>query len=94
MFKNQRYATCGVNARIPILTQLILWEMIDDLKAVEPDYFQVFHLSEEYGMQKVIHEQEQPEYKRTCLFVGVEPVNEKIYIIDSIDYRIPLPRIR
>ena len=86
MFKNQRYATCGVNARIPLITQIMMWGMIDDLKVPSVDYFQVFLLSAEKGMQKIVHEQEQPEYRKEYLFNEVEPVNEKVYVIDSEEY--------
>ena len=86
MFKNQRYVTRGVNARIPLLTQILMWEMIDSLQEVEPDYLQIFRLSEENGKQKVIHEQEQPEYKKEYVLSEIEPVNEKVYVIDSEEY--------
>ena len=78
MFKNQRYATCGVNARIPLITQIMMWGMIDSLQAVEPD--------EENGMQRIVHEQEQPEYRKEYIIGVVEPVNEKVYVIDSEEY--------
>ncbi len=86
MFKNKRYATCGINARVPLLTQLILWGMIDDLKAVPVDSFQIFRLSESEGKQKIVHEHEQPEFRQEILLHSVEPVNEKVYVIDSIEY--------
>ena len=86
MFKNKRYATCGVNSRIPLMTQILMWGMIDSLQAVEPDYLQIFCLSEKNGMQRIVHEQEQPEYRKEYLFNEVEPVNEKIYVIDSEEY--------
>ena len=86
MFKNQRYATCGVNARIPLITQIMMWGMIDSLQAVEKDYLQIFRLSEENGKQKIVHEQEQPEYKKEYILGEIEPVNEKVYVIDSEEY--------
>ena len=86
MFKNQRYATRGVNARIPLITQIMMWGMIDSLQEVEPDYLQIFRLSVENGKQKIVHEQEQPEYRKEYLLKEVEPVNEKVYVIDSEEY--------
>lgn len=64
MFKNPRYATCGINAEIPLALQLILWKMIDEMEAAQKDYLQVFALSSENGEQKIIHEQEQPDYRK------------------------------
>ena len=86
MFKNKRYVTSGVNAKIPPITQIILWSMIDDQRAVEPDYLQIFRLSVENGKQKIVHEQEQPEYKKEYILGEIEPVNEKVYVIDSEEY--------
>ena len=86
MFKNQRYVTRGVNARIPLITQIMMWGMIDSLQEVEPDYLQIFCLSAENGKQKIVHEQEQPEYKKEYMISEVEPVNEKVYVIDSEEY--------
>ena len=82
MFKNERYATCGVAARIPLVTQLMMWAMIDDLKAVEVDSFQIFFLSPSNEKQK----QEVPEFRRELSFDCEEPVTEKVYVIDSIEY--------
>ena len=86
MFNNKRYATCGVNARIPLITQIMMWGMIDSLQAVEKDYLQIFRLSEENGRQKIVHEQEQPEYRKEYILGAIESVNEKVYVIDSEEY--------
>ena len=37
MFKNQPYLTKGVNERIPLLTQLFLWNLIENM-SVEKEY--------------------------------------------------------
>jgi hypothetical protein len=54
MFDKQRYLTRGVDKTIPLEVQIFMWQCIDNLK-VEKDYLQVFDLSVENGMQKVIH---------------------------------------
>ena len=81
MFKNQPYLTKGVNERIPLLTQLFLWDLIDKLD--EPkDYIQFFYLSEENGRQKITHKQEKPEYKHEYL-LDTKPVTETVFVIDD-----------
>ena len=84
MFSNQRYLTKGVQADIPFELQLFMWECI---KAVpEPDYLQIFRLSDLNGKQMVIHEQEIPEYKREYFLAVTEPINAKVYVIDDGDH--------
>ncbi|MGN0679484.1 MAG: DUF960 family protein, partial [Oscillospiraceae bacterium] len=41
MFNNPRYATRGVNSEVPMLTQIILWGLIDSMEVAEKDYLQV-----------------------------------------------------
>ena len=86
MFKNERYVTCGVASRIPLGTQLMMWAMIDDLKAVEVDSFQIFFLSPSNEKQKITQMQEVPEFRRELSVDCEEPVTEKVYVIDSIEY--------
>lgn len=84
MFKGERYMTKGVQSDIPIVLQIFMWDCI---KAVpEPDYLQIFRLSEFNGKQKVIHEQEVPEYKREYLLAFPNPITAKVYVIDDGDY--------
>ena len=78
--------TCGVAARIPLVTQLMMWAMIDDLKAVEVDSFQVFFLSPANEKQKITQMQEVPEFRRELTVDCEEQVTEKVYVIDSIEY--------
>jgi len=81
MFTNQPYLTKGVNERIPLLTQLFLWNLIEKLD--EPkDYIQFFYLSVENGRQKITHKQEQPEYQREYL-LDTKPVTETVFVIDD-----------
>lgn len=84
MFSNQRYLTKGVQMDIPFELQIFMWECI---KAVpEPDYMQIFRLSDFNGKQRIIHEQEIPEYKREYLLAVTEPINAKVYVIDDGDH--------
>ncbi len=84
MFKSERYMTKGVQSDIPVVLQIFMWDCI---KAVpEQDYLQLFLLSEVDGKQKVVHEQEVPEYKREYLLAFPEPINAKVYVIDDGDH--------
>ena len=83
MFNNPRYVTSGVNSELPLLTQIILWGLIDTMEVVRKDYLQVFLLSADGENQRIIHEQEQPEYRKECLFPSENPVTAKVYVIDD-----------
>ena len=85
MFDNEHYLTCGIEAAIPPITQLLLWQMID-LLPTEPDYLQVFELSDHEGVQKILHKQERPEYEAEAVLIGPEPVSAKIFVIDDGDH--------
>ena len=84
MFKNKRFITKGAESDVPLLLQLFMWECIDEMQ--EPkDYLQVFEFMLSDNKQKIIHSQEEPEYKReyllklsdTLFYIG------KIFIIDD-----------
>lgn len=83
MFNGKRLATRGVSENVPIVLQAIMWNLIDMME-VRKDYLQVFELSEENGMQKIVHSQEEPEYKREYLIKTDVPfLNAKIFVIDD-----------
>ncbi len=86
MFKNPHYATRSINAEIPLDLQLVLWKMIDEMEAAQKDYLQVFILSTENGEQKIVHEQEEPDYHKEYTFSGDCSVNVKIFVIDDGDH--------
>lgn len=82
-FKVRRFITCGVAEKVDILLQIFIWECIENLPQPK-DYLQVFEFAEENGKLKIVHSQEEPEYKREYLiktdapfFVG------KIFVIDD-----------
>ena len=84
MFTN-RYITKGVQSEIPAVLQIFMWDCISALP--EPkDYLQIFRLSSVDGKQKIVHEQEQPEFKREYILNLPEPVNAKVYVIDDVDH--------
>ena len=88
MFDNPRYVTAGINAMVDLGTQIILWNLIDNFdKSIEQDYLQVFDLSlarvNGKALQKIVHKQEVPEYKREYVMHSVEPIEAKIFAIDD-----------
>lgn len=83
MFKNPRYCTKGINETVPILTQIILWDLIDSMEVAEKDYLQVFRLTTDGSTQHITHSQEQPPYERTLEFRTNEPITSKIFVIDD-----------
>ena len=84
MFTN-RYITKGVQSEIPAVLQIFMWDCISALP--EPkDYLQIFRLSCIDGKQKIIHEQEQPEFKREYILAVPNPITAKVYVIDSDTY--------
>ena len=77
-----RYLTRGVDAKIPIALQVMMWQAVDQMP--EPkDYLQVFHLSEKNGLQIVHHTSEQPQFEMTYIAEAEKPVTAKVYIIDD-----------
>ena len=83
MFTSPRYATRGVTTTVPLMLQIILWDLIDSMEVAEKDYLQVFRLSAESGKQKITHTQEQPEYSKEYLFPSEDPIKAKIFVIDD-----------
>lgn len=88
MFTNKRYVTGKIANEIPDEIQLVLWIMIDNLRKstnIELDYLQVFRLYNQGGKQKIIHSQEQPEYRNEIIVTFLcHPVeNTRIFVIDD-----------
>lgn len=86
--KENRYITRGVNEKLDLPLQILLWSLVDDLK-IEKDYLQVFKLSRVGDVVNIEHTQEIPDYK-ACIKVNVKDLefdgDEKVYLIDSQDY--------
>lgn len=88
MFSNERYITRGAQAIVPFDTQLLLWELIEELGCqIELDYLQVFKLQSinQNGqtLQSIEHHQEKPQYMQKRFFRVSEPVDITVWIIDD-----------
>lgn len=91
MFDKEKYISKGINEKLSVDLIALLWLMIDEIKSkTDLDYLQIFNLSidEQDGVkvQKIIHEQEIPEYKNSIYVLCDKPVNAKVYCIDSEEY--------
>ncbi len=89
--KNNRYITRGINEELDLRLQLILWNMIDNLKeeGKELDYLQVFKVRKHEEKIMIEHSQEVPKYKENyVLDLNNIEINEiiKVFVIDSEDY--------
>ena len=83
MFPSNRYATANIMREVPLGLQIFLWQCVAGIQ-VEADYLQIFRLSIAKGLQKIIHEQECPPYKKEYLFAPLfPPVEAKIYVIND-----------
>ncbi|CEQ11101.1 Staphylococcal protein of uncharacterised function (DUF960) [[Clostridium] sordellii] len=90
-FKNNRYITRGINKKLDLRLQLILWNMIDSLKeeGKELDYLQVFKVRKCEEKIIIEHSQEVPKYKENyVLTLDDIEINEiiKIFVIDNEEY--------
>ena len=82
IFENQKFITCGVANTIPELLQIIMWELIKTIP-VDTDYLQVFSLSPDINGQRIIHSQENPDYKKEYVFNLDTAVVGKVFVIDD-----------
>ena len=85
IFNNRKFITKGVSERIPIPLQLFMWEKIHNLP-VDKDYLQVFSLSEKDGKQRVVHNQEEPEYTKEYVLNVAPVITAKVFVIDNKTY--------
>ena len=81
MFNNPRYCTKGISETVPLLTQIILWNLIDSMEVEEKDYLQVFRLTTDSTTQHITHSQEQPPYERTLEFRTDNPIIAKVFVM-------------
>ncbi len=81
-----RYLTRDVDAEIPLVLQVFLWECIDRMPE-DRDYLQVFSFSDLNGMQRIEHTAEQPAFRMEYILTMVdEAVTAKVYVIDDGDH--------
>jgi hypothetical protein len=85
MFSSNRYATARVSEEVPFELQLFMWMCIDGLGG-EADYLQVFELTATPEVQRIVHTQEQPEYRQEYLIKCDKPLSAKIFVIDDVEY--------
>lgn len=83
-----KYMTKGIQERIPLDLQILMWQMYDRCKEEmeKMDYLHVFQLKRLEGNplnQEIVHQQEIPEYQRSYVVEVDQSVNEKIYIIEN-----------
>ena len=84
----QRYITSGVNEQISIDIQLFCWYCYEVVKATgKYDYLQVFELKTVgEDTQQIEHRQEAPEYNQVYQLKSINPIEQKIFIIDEGEY--------
>ena len=90
---DQRLVTRGIAEQISRELQFILWGLVDQemQRGQILDYLQVFELSVDYvneqPWQRIVHTQEVPMFQRIWVIaLQGQPVNGKMWIIDSGDY--------
>ena len=94
MFNNSGFMTRGYQADVPLMTQLILTNLINKAKETLPemDYLQVFRLKKSYSngkaLQEIIHSQEVPPLSHTIYLQIPEEdiITTKIFVIDDNDH--------
>ena len=87
--KDNRYVTRGVNEKVDIRLQLMIWSMLDKLKDegnVELDYLQIFKIRKDGNKIVINQNQEVPEY--SCTYeIELEDIQIddeiKLYVIDN-----------
>lgn len=94
--EKKRYETKGVMEELDVLYRFLIWTLIDALKSgMELDYLQVFEFKTESETNaitpknytlKLIHSQEEPEYKKEYVLPVKSVINGKIFVIDDGDH--------
>lgn len=83
MFNNKRFITRGIEIDIPLWLQNLMWYAIDTMEVDAKDYLQVFTLSAVNNKQNIIHEQEEPTYRKEYLVDTDTPITVKVFVIDD-----------
>lgn len=92
MFNNKRYITSGIQQELPLEMQILLWQMINNMEgSIQQDYLQVFTFTRnndatDNRQQIIEHTQECPDYRKEYRFDCPEPLQLKIFVIDSGEY--------
>ncbi len=85
MFDGKKYVTRGVLNEIPPLLQVLMWQLIEELK-IPKDALQIFQLVPVKGRQKIVHMQESPFYRKEYLIAFDTAVDARVYVIDDEIY--------
>ena len=88
MFDKDKYLTAGVDANIPLIAQLFMWDMIETARSkIKLDYLQIFKLKpakvDSAVVQVVEHSQEVPVFHQTAAFPCDAPITAKVWVIDD-----------
>ena len=90
-YKKNRYITRGINEKLDIRLQILLWDLIDSLKEKnqELDYLQVFNIGNKDKEIVIEHSQEVPKYKAKYGLNNDEIIfqgNIKVFVIDDTEH--------
>lgn len=89
--KIERYMTRGIQQRMPLELQIVLWELQAQIRCEQAriDYLQVYELKiiedNNRREQVVLHSSEQPEYEKIHHFQVEEPIIGKVFIIEEVE---------
>lgn len=89
MFDKARYLTRGIQEEVDPILQLFMWKLIDKFQKeqdIPQDYLQVFKIKKLDEGIKIIHSQEEPDYKQEYNFDFSIDRNTKVYVIDDGDH--------
>ena len=75
MFNGKKYVTRGVLNEIPPPLQVLMWQLIEELK-IPKDALQIFQLVPVKGRQKIVHMQESPFYRKEYLVNASDKMKE------------------
>lgn len=82
------YITTGIREQVPHEIQIFCWQCYEQVKATDQhDYLQVFELKQVgEDTQQIEHRQEVPEYNQVYQLKSINPIEQKIFIIDEGEY--------
>lgn len=82
------YMTTGIREQVPWEIQIFCWQCYEQVKATgQYDYLQVFELKQVGEQnQQIEHRQEVPEYKKVYHVKSINPIEQKIFIIEEGEY--------
>ena len=88
--KIERYMTKGIQERIPLELQILLWKLQTQIryKQTRIDYLQIYELNIEKNNRReqvILHRSEQSQYERLHHFQIEESLIGKIFIIEEVE---------